>query len=402
MVQGNAILVIDLGNSSTKGKVLFGKDSQTGKYRERKFEIPNVFATIPEDYEVSQDYSDLTSTILSVDTMVGDIPVKGHFCNGELQQNERSVATIRPTAKLKKYESESTVLSYRLAFLFACKAIMNMSRVSDFSQLDLTWTVVTLLPPGDVGVGTEKIKGIIDDIKEVNSVYPKADIPIKVTKTVVLPEGYCAYVGTVYDVGHVFRPDYKYLTEEVVLVIDIGAGTSDCVLIKNNTLVQNSKNTITLGGNNVHQLVKKKILMQGMEVTDEIVKDGVLKGYIKDGAKKVSIINEVNDAKAEIAQQIVTNIIGYFEASDINVRGIGYVLVCGGGSMIDSDCEEIPPISTAIMKSVKQMAKNCELIEIPTHMVQKELPDGDIEKVEEIISPRDLNLLGASILAELV
>lgn len=402
MVQGNAILVVDLGNSSTKGKVLFGKDSQTGKYRERKFELSNIFATIPEDYEVSVDYSDLTSTILNVDASLDDITIKGHFCNGELQQNERSVATIRPTAKLKKYESESTVLSYRLAFLFACKAIMNMSRVSEFSQLDITWTVVTLLPPGDISAGSDKIKAIIEDIKEVNSVYPKADIPIKITKTVVLPEGYCAYVGTVYDVGHVFRPDYKFLTEEVILVLDIGAGTTDCVLIKNNKLVQNSKNSISLGGNNVFQLVKKKILVSGIDVDDESVREGVIKGFIKDGAKKVSIIDEVNQAKEEVARQIVSGIIGYFEGSDINVRNIGYILVCGGGSMVDSECEEIPPISKQILNNIKQMAKNCELVDIPTHIVQKEQPDGDVEKVEEQISPRDLNLIGASIMAELL
>lgn len=402
MVQGNAILVVDLGNSSTKGKVLFGKDSQTGKYRERKFELPNIFATIPEDYEVSSDYSDLTSTILSVDTSLNDITIKGHFCNGELQQNERSVATIRPTAKLKKYESESTVLSYRLAFLFACKAIMNMSRVSDFSQLDITWTVVTLLPPGDIDAGSDKIKAIVEDIKEVNSVYPKADIPIKITKTIVLPEGYCAYIGTVYDVGHVYRPDYKFLTEEVILILDIGAGTTDCVLIKNNKLVQNSKNSISLGGNNVFQLVKKKILVSGIDVDDETVREGVIKGFIKDGAKKVSIIDEVNQAKAEVARQIVSGIIGYFEGSDINVRNIGYILVCGGGSMVDSECEEIPPISKQILDNIKQMAKNCELVEIPTHVVQKEQQDGDIKKVEEQISPRDLNLIGASIMAELL
>ena len=70
MVQGSGILVVDLGNSSTKGKVLFGKDSQTGKYRERKFDIPNVFAPIDEGYVVSSDYDDDTSTILRVDTQL--------------------------------------------------------------------------------------------------------------------------------------------------------------------------------------------------------------------------------------------------------------------------------------------------------------------------------------------
>lgn len=41
MIQGHATLIVDLGNSSTKATVLFGKDSQTGKYRARSFEVPN-------------------------------------------------------------------------------------------------------------------------------------------------------------------------------------------------------------------------------------------------------------------------------------------------------------------------------------------------------------------------
>lgn len=167
-------------------------------------------------------------------------------------------------------------------------------------------------------------------------------------------------------------------------------------------MVQNSKNSISLGGNNVFQLVKKKILVSGIDVDDETVREGVIKGFIKDGAKKVSIIDEVNQAKAEVARQIVSGIIGYFEGSDINVRNIGYILVCGGGSMVDSECEEIPPISKQILDNIKQMAKNCELVEIPTHVVQREQQDGDIKKVEEQISPRDLNLIGASIMAELL
>ena len=46
MIQGKAILVVDFGNSSTKGMVLFGKVGATGRYRKAQFEVPNAFAPI--------------------------------------------------------------------------------------------------------------------------------------------------------------------------------------------------------------------------------------------------------------------------------------------------------------------------------------------------------------------
>ena len=196
--------------------------------------------------------------------------------------------------------------------------------------------------------------------------------------------------------------DYKFLTEETVLVIDIGAGTSDMIVIRSNKLVQNSKYTITQGGNNVHQLVRRKLRMRGLDIDDEAIRRGIIKGEVKDGAKPVSIVNIVNDAKAEVAQKIVSEIQDFLEVTDLKAKSVGYVLICGGGSMQDSDAEAILPLSQKVIESFKTLSPNSELIEIPNHVVIKEEPDGDISKVEEQIRPRELNLLGASVLAELL
>ena len=402
MVQGNATLVIDLGNSSTKGKVLYGKDGQTGKFRERKFDIPNVFAPIDENYVVSADYDDATSTILRVDTSLNDRIIKGDFCSGDLQLKEKPLCTIKPSASDKKYNLDSTVLSYRLALLYAYKAIMSMQRVTDYNQLDITWSVVTLLPPGDLDEGKEPLMNLVNSIDRLQAVFPSVDIPVKITKTVVLPEGYCAYAGVVYDVGHVFRPDYKFLTEETVLVVDIGAGTSDILLIKNNKLVQNSKYTITQGGNNVFQIVRRKLRAMSLDIDLEDIKKGIIKGVVRDGSKEVSIVDIVNSAKAEVAQKIVSEIQDFFELTDTKIRSVGYVLVCGGGSMKDSDVKDIIPMSDKVIESFKLLSPHTQLVTIPNHVVSKGTEEGDIVKVEEMISPRELNLIGASILAELI
>lgn len=405
MIQGCATLVIDLGNSSTKGMVLFGKDAQTGKYRERRFDLSNQFALVSPDYVVPSDYSDMTSTVLSIDAEVNGKQVLGTYCNGEVQQKEKPTGILRPTATRKKYELDTTALSFELSFLYGCKAIMNMSRVNDFSQLDITWKVVTLLPPGDVDDGKDKIESIIRSIKKINTSYPVCDTNINIDRVVVLPEGYCAYIGVVYDKGRVFRPDYKFLNEETVIVFDVGAGTTDCMLIKNGKLVQTSKHTVNKGGNNVLQIVKRELELQGLSLEDSDIQNGIIKGYVKDGAKQISIVDIVNKAKMEVASIITEDFTGYLERTDIKVRSVGYILVCGGGSMSDSECEDIKPLSEGLVNNFKELSPNASLIDIPTHIVTKldeSSEDGVYKKVEEKISPRDLNLIGASILAEMI
>lgn len=400
MVQGTAILVIDFGNSSTKGTVLFGRDAQTGKYRERRFELSNVFATIDEGYVVSPDYNDSTSTILNVDSHVNGMDIVGHFCNGELQERERPLATIKPSAFDRKYNLEATVLSLRMAFLYAYKSIMSIQRVSDVSQIDVEWNVVTLLPPGDIDLGREPMTNLIKEIKSVDAVYPNMKMDIKINNVSVLPEGFCAYAGIVYDKGQIYRRGYEYLKNETVMVYDIGAGTTDCMLIKNNKLVQDSKHTVNQGGNNVYQLVRRELRLKGIEVDAGTLEQGVIKGTIKDGAKEMSIVDLINKAKSEVASKIVSDFQDYLSTVDINMRSIGYVLVCGGGSMSDESCPDIFPLSKSLIELLKKLSPNMELVQLPKQTVSVELTDGSTVPEERTISARMLNLIGASILAE--
>lgn len=402
MIQGCATLIVDLGNSSTKCCVKFGKDNKTGLLRERSFELSNQFGVMSDpNYRIpTEDYDASSSTVLQVETELGGHTISGRFCNGELQKNEFPFAIVKPTGASEKYLQDSTPLSYRLAFYHATKTVMSMQRCFDFSQIDISWKVITLLPPGDMEKGTQEIEKIIKDINEVECVYPELSLPIKISSVSVLPEGYCAYAACVFDNGQVFREDYKYLMDSAVLILDIGAGTTDVLLVKKNKLVQNSKTTIQQGGNNVDTLVRAKLRMQGLAFQKDEVQEAVVSGYIMDGTSKVDIVDIINNSKLEIAQKIISELQDFFEGVDISPRSIGYILICGGGSMSSSTDERICPLSVKIAEVMKTFAPNAGLVELPRHIVTKQTEDGTFEKVEEQISPRDLNLVGASILSE--
>ncbi|MBR4313572.1 MAG: hypothetical protein IKP66_01525, partial [Lachnospiraceae bacterium] len=185
MIQGNAILVIDIGNSSTKCRVLFGKDPKTKLYKYRQFELPNVFASVDSDYVISSDYSPKTSVVLDIDaskeeedTLAG--VVTGQYCAGELQQREFSLVGMKPTATQHKWELPTTPLSLRYAFYRAARSILAMNNASDFNQLDITWKVVALLPPGDVDLGKDTLTKMITSIKRITCKFPEVSFPVNV------------------------------------------------------------------------------------------------------------------------------------------------------------------------------------------------------------------------------
>lgn len=400
MVQGNAILVLDLGNSSTKVTVKYGKGAD-GRYQEESFDLSNMFAFLDKGYEVSDEYTEENSTILSVDTYVDDNHIQGDFCNGELQAKEFTLAMIKPSAHDKKWNLDASALSIRLAFLFAFRSIMQMARVYDPEQLDISWHVVTLLPSGDLDMGRDKLIEMIKSVTHIEAKMPALSFDVEVLDVKVLAEGFCGFAGVLYDNGCKFRTGYEFLKNETVMVFDIGAGTTNCMLIRDNTLIQRSKFTITQGGNNVLAAVRRMLGIDGIDIEMDVLRKGIISGKIKDGVKDVSIVDYVNRAKREVAAKIVSAFQDSLADTDIKMRSVGYVLTCGGGSMIDSECAEIMQLSQLILQSVQRLAPNAEVIEMP-RITKKYIDEdtGDTVSRTEAVSPRKLNLMGAGILAE--
>lgn len=405
MIQGNAILVIDIGNSSTKCRVLFGKDPKTKLYKYRQFELPNVFASVDSDYVISSDYSPKTSVVLDIDaskeeedTLAG--VVTGQYCAGELQQREFSLVGMKPTATQHKWELPTTPLSLRYAFYRAARSILAMNNASDFNQLDITWKVVALLPPGDVDLGKDTLTKMITSIKRITCKFPEVSFPVNVELCRVLPEGYCAYVGVVYREGMVYRDECKYLIDETVLIDDIGAGTTDYLVIQENKLLQYTKHTVSIGGNNVFQDVRQTLRLNGHNISDRNIEKGIIKGFIKDGAEKINIVDIINKARNTAAIKINNEFQGYIEGTDLKPKDISYIIGCGGGVVGENPEFEIHALSTKIVENFKKWNENVRLVQLPVHKVVKEAADGTVTIVEEPINPRELNLLGASILAE--
>ena len=405
MIQSKATLTIDFGNSETRARVSVkqGGDSKTIR---RKFTLSNRFAPVEADYVPSSDYSPETSTIMIMDEdEKRGIVADSHIVNGELASKEFYDALGKPTALDNKYSNQYTKYSLQLVVLYAYRAVMQIVRATSIESLDITWDVVVLLPPGDLDEGTPVIAEILRNIKEFRYAYPKVTLPFKVNKVGVFAEGYCSYVGTVYEEDFSIRKGYEDVAEDTVLVVDIGAGTSDIIIIKDGKPIRKTRYTVSLGGNQVTSRVRLKAKARlNARVSESAIEEAMQTGFLKSGSTQVDISDIIREEKESFARNIVSELQDFFEATSFPVIEIGKALVCGGGA-IDSDipgvAERTGSMAGGIVAFMKKLSPNIQLVPLPVIEMISFGEDGTPEKVVGTASPRDLNLIGGSILAEL-
>lgn len=395
MVEERAKLVIDLGNSETRVGVIYGS-SEDGSPRKRICTMSNRYSTMYEGvlnrYLESPEYDPETSRIFKYDGSI--------YCGGELCEAEFLASSNRPTANEKKYNSEITSITLNNVLMQGIMCIANIEEC-DISDVDVVWDVSILLPPGDIDANVEdpvqgKLTGakvLANKVKEITSIdflMPKYKKEVKIDNVTVLPEGHCAFIALMFKNKNVIREEYKFLKDAKVLIIDIGAGTTDESIVDKGRTVISSRHTIQIGGNNVHQKVRQLLSEREINLTDSAAREGTEKGYIYDAAKKEIILNEIHAAKIDVSKNLAQEIKNSFEGSTYPITDIGFMLVCGGGAET-SKIGGIPPMSKYLVEVMKRLSKNIEALEYP-----KEMVDGE----ERVMSPRLMNIKGAMIISE--
>lgn len=386
----NARLIIDLGNSETRAVLLYDK-VKGEPFKSKRFNFSNRFGYVDQGYQPSVNYTEDTSTIFQVTGKLDGEPVDEFlYSNGELQEKEHNIAPLRPTSAEKKYNSVTTILSYELCLIRATEYLLNEKSDEGITAEDISWQVTLLLPPGDVELGTPKAISMIKSIKHIDCLFPEMSFDVKLKKVSVLQEGFCAYIGTVFDRGQKLRTKFKYLLGETTLVLDIGAGTTDFLVVKDNKIIESTRHSIPRGGNNVLQIVRRKLRMElnGLDLPETVLMEGIMTGKVKDGARLVDITRFIDEAKDEVAKFLVQDTKAYFEEIEYPVRTIGRLICCGGGAVGINEGSTTKALSEAVIGYLRKLSPYIELVELPKNS------DG------EDISPRDLNVLGGSILAE--
>lgn len=386
MVNGKASLVIDLGNSSTRVTTYFGKTSK-GEPRNNLSFLENRFGVIPENklsvFTEGDVYTEDNSRIFNYADQI--------YCNGRVCDVEFGATAIRPTALEKKYESLVTKLTIMNALSKGYEDIATFTN-SDIESIDVEWNMILLLPPDDIDAGAKKLADLARSITEIDFIMPDVKKQITIDSVNVYPEGFAALIAVVFQSKGVLREGYEYLVEDdtSTLIIDIGAGTTDFLLARGANVVATTRFTREIGGNNVHQRVRRLLKDKGLALSDSIVRKGCEVGSVKNGNNVYDITPFIAKSKSDVSKQLVDAVQEFFEDNMLPIKSINNVLVCGGGAET-SENEKIEPIANYVIDYMTKLSEGIHLVELPTVVVNGE---------EVPASPRLLNIVGAGILAE--
>ena len=178
------------------------------------------------------------------------------------------------------------------------------------------------------------------------------------------------------------------------LVIDIGAGTTDFCIIKDAKLVDGSRHSEEIGGNQVFQKINTELRRKfGKNFPEDSLRDSAVTGTIKVG----DISKEIGVARKNIATRLSSTIRNYIESSDFSIYDIENILICGGGA---APCgKDMKPLGEFLKEDLKVWMSYSNFLDMPYADTIVEI-DGVNYLQKEQISSRLLNIIGAGVLSE--
>lgn len=349
-------ILVDLGNSETRISI-----ARNNVFED--FVFSNRFAKLESKYNIPTEYRNDKSTIFKYNG--------ASYANGVIVSKEfPSTKLIKPYAKQTKTGQLSTDLTWNLIFI---RTLLYLAEVTQtpIEDLDVTFDIRMLLPPSEHDKCSEEIKQEIMKITEVTVFVPvRLKKEIKISSVVVLPEGATAYIGCVYkDMNGQLTvvPENEPFTTGNVLVIDIGAGTTDIVNIKDTELVVASKDTLKEGGNVIESDMKQRIARKfDYTPDDEAMRIALETGILEKGMDKLPVEDMVCEAKESLGFVLKNFLMDYLNRSSIDIQSVKGILVVGGGALPTERDGAIvaPPMADVLLKFIHEMTTSAHLVNL--------------------------------------
>jgi hypothetical protein len=315
-------ILVDLGNSETRVSIV-----RNGVMHD--LTLSNRFVKLDGGYKIPPEYRRDTSTIFRQGGL--------SFANGYIVNKEFSSKAIKPNAIQSKTDQRTTMLSLNLIFI---KAFMYLSEITDcpIENLDVSFELRLLLPPSEHDKKADEMKQRASTITQVECFTPKCfKKDVNIENIVILPEGGTAFIGGIYEGKNgqmnIIPKNQTFATDDC-LIIDIGAGTTDIVLIRDGEIVVDSKETFHKGGNNIESACKKSLYKEYDYSPDERSMKTVLEeGVLHKGTEIINVESYLNKAKEEFGQELKNFLIDYLQRNDVEIRALKGLLVLGGGAL---------------------------------------------------------------------
>jgi hypothetical protein len=347
-------VIVDLGNSETRVGVFINE-----KWLEKN--VTNSFAALEIRYALKNEYRNSKTTILR--------HRGAWYANGQLVDMEFINRELRPSSLEEKAKQISTPLSLIMILYTVHTMVSNELGVSmQDLELDIDFTIA--LPPLEHDVSEAEMEKLVREITEIEVCSPiEWKKNISISRVRVVPEGVSAFFGAFYeerDGALVECSANQQFSQGYVLIVDIGAGTTDVALIKDTELQLESKDTFNkLGGNLVDSILQVELKKQ-YKVTPSkaAIREVVQTGHLTIGAKGHDVADVLSLVKRNFSQRLNNQLRTYFERISVDLMEIKGLLLIGGGglaSMFDGNVTT-QPLSEYFMEYFRTLAPYCELV----------------------------------------
>lgn len=339
-------VLLDLGNSATRVKAVTKKGSKF-------FELSNQFAVIPEGYCIPEEYINAKNTFFRVEGV--------QYAHGDIVQKEFKTTLIRPTGLMPKVEQLASRLAFIRAYIEVLRYVGEVYSLP-VNAVELDIELGVLLPP--LQYLAIKEKGYPTDMELLSTPLlvqeveeGETTIRLKYVKAKPIPEGLAAYIAACFEVvdGGITEKLAEF-TEGYTLVIDIGAGTSDIVLLDGGGLIYDSIETLPIGCTNIKNTLDLQCRKTYSFADDTIAP--LITGYLMESGEAIDIVKEVEQAKVKMLEQFNVQLVKYLENLNIAVQQIKGLLVVGGGAVpiVRDGVVVSPALSTHIYKEMQRYA----------------------------------------------
>lgn len=166
-------------------------------------------------------------------------------------------------------------------------------------------------------------------------------VQFEINKVACYPESRMALIQYLNDPVYAEERRKKY-AGCTILSLDIGASTTDLVMFKNgNQYYDKASRTFKTGMNSARSKVAKGVLkLTGLDIPTDSIEQCMVEGRVRRGNTYELITDVLNEAKADVATDIITRLDEYFNDIRIPLTDVNYIIVSGGGSMASSYIDE--------------------------------------------------------------
>lgn len=148
------------------------------------------------------------------------------------------------------------------------------------------------------------------------------------------PESSAALTSFLLNLDGSPSENYRKYGNKCIMSVDIGASTSDTILMENGTIVEKTGKTHKTGGKAVVERVRDKLMAFYPDVQESDAQMAVAEGRIHAGGDSYDDVSGiVDEAKREVAAILANEMDSYLNSIQRSLRSINVIVVSGGGSL---------------------------------------------------------------------